>query len=310
MPGKKDLAEAIMSGVERLDQLDQSRGKVSLVAVAERFLEIDGATQSGLVSLQLFTTVIPLVIIGFGYFSGFAANASVGDLLSRQFGLLPPLTDRVREAFGPASAFASRWTFVGVAGFLMMGVPMSITVAGMFARAWRRPQLTMAAKLARGAIWFTLFLATLIARERIGFGGAHPAAAHAALLVVALIPQWAFWSLTPALLVRDGGRGWRYLLLAGLAGVVIDGVVLELAARSFFPILLEGWTGFGPMGVAMMLMTWCGSAASAWVIIACLGAILWERSAPAHVVVELQVAAPDPSAAISAGSDRACGRSE
>jgi hypothetical protein len=290
---------------QRLELLEQSRRKAPLAAVVERFLEIDGATQSGLVSLQLYTTVIPLIIIGFGYLSGFAANASVGDLLIRQFGLLPPLDDRVREAFGPASAFQSRWTFVGVAGFLMMGIPMSIKVAGMFARAWRRQQFGMAEKLARGAIWFALYLGTMTARERIGFGGQHSAGTHVALLVVALIPQWAFWSLTPALLVRDGGRGWRYLLLAGSAGVVIDGIILEFAARAAFPTLLEGWTGFGPMGVAMMLMTWCGVAASAWVIIACLGAILWERSAPARIVVEFQVATPEPVAATSGGTDPA-----
>jgi len=32
--------------------------------------------QGSLVSLELFTTVIPLIIIGFGYFSGFAENVS------------------------------------------------------------------------------------------------------------------------------------------------------------------------------------------------------------------------------------------
>jgi len=287
----------------RLELLAQSRRKSPLVAVVERFLEIDGSTQSGMVSIQFYTTVIPLIIIGFGYFSGFAANASVGDLLIRQFGLVHPLDDRVREAFGPASAFQSRWTFLGVAGFLMMGIPMAIRVAGMFALAWRRQQFGMAEKLARGAIWFALYLGTMIAREQIGFGGQHGAAIHAALLVVALIPQWAFWSLTPALLVRDGGRGWRYLLLAGSAGVVIDGIILEFAARAVFPRLLEEWTGFGPMGVAMMLMTWCGVAASAWVVIACLGAILWERTAPAHIVIDSQTATRVPLAATSGGTE-------
>jgi hypothetical protein len=294
---------------QRLELLKQSRRKAPLAAVVERFLEIDGATQSGLVSIQLYTTVLPLIIIGFGYFSGFAANASVGDLLIRQFGVVSPLADRVRGAFGPASAIASRWTLVGVAGFLAMGIPMSITVAGMFARAWRRPQFRMAEKLVRGAIWFVLFLGTLIAREQIGFGGQHGAATHAVLLVVALIPQWAFWSLTPALLVRDGGRGWRYLLLAGSAGVVIDGVILELAARAVFPTLLNGWSPFGPMGVAMVLMTWCGVAASCWVIIACAGAILWERSAPARMVIELQIATRDVPAAIPGGVGHAGGES-
>ena len=127
-------------------------------------------------------------------------------------------------------------------------------------------------------------------------GAQYGSGVHATLLVVALVPQWAFWSLTPALLVRDGGRGGRFLLLAGCAGVAIDGVILAAGARAVFPALLEGWSGFGPMGVAMALMTWCGVIATGWVAIACVGAILWERNAPARTVTELQTALPDPAA--------------
>ncbi len=299
MPEQNRAADAHGRLEQSLERLKQSRRTAPLVAIVGRFVEIDGGTQGTLVSIQFFTTVIPLVILGFGYFSGFAVNVSVGELLIRQLGLLPPLDDRVREAFGTASALQSVWSFIGVAGFLSAGIPMSITIAEMFARAWRRQQFGTAEKLARGAIWFALYLGTMVARERIGFAGEHGAGAHAALLVVALIPQWAFWSLTPALLVRDGGRGWRYLLLAGLAGVVIDGVVLAAAAPAVFPILLEGWTGFGPMGVAMTLMTWCGVVAIGWVVVACVGAILWERKAPAQTVIESQTATPDSPAAAS-----------
>jgi len=57
--------------------------------------------------------------------------------------------------------------------------------------------------------------------------------------VAALVPVWIFWSLTPVLLVRNGGRGLRYLALAGLAGVVIDGMILPVGAQLFFPPLLS-----------------------------------------------------------------------
>ena len=104
--------------------------------------------------------------------------------------------------------------------------------------------------------------------------------------MAALVPVWIFWSLTPVLLVRDGGRGLRYLALAGLAGVVIDGTVLPVAARIFFPRLLSGWNGLGPIGVAMALMTWCGLIGIGWVVTACVGAVLWERTAPSETVIE------------------------
>ena len=104
--------------------------------------------------------------------------------------------------------------------------------------------------------------------------------------MAALVPVWIFWSLTPVLLVRNGGRGLRYLALAGLAGVVIDGTILPVAARIFFPPLLSGWNGLGPIGVAMALMTWCGLIGIGWVVTACVGAVLWERTAPSETVIE------------------------
>ncbi|WP_431238849.1 hypothetical protein ACQ86B_03230 [Mycolicibacterium aichiense] len=82
----------------------------------------------------------------------------------------------------------------------------------------------------------------------------------------------------------------RPLALAGLAGVVIDGVVIPLGSRLIFPSLLHDWDGFGPIGVAMALLIWCGAVGTGWVLTACVGAVLWERNAPSKMVVESQIA--------------------
>lgn len=289
---------------ERYRRLVGSRKMGAARAVAGRFKEIDGGTLGGLVSVELFTTVIPLIIIGFDYFTGFAKNASPGTLFIRELGLVSPLTERVRAAFGDSSGFQSSWTFIGVSGFLVWGIPMSITIAGIFAKAWRREQFGLGQRLLRGAAWFVLYLTMIGVRERIAFGGEHTGSTRALLFALALVPVWVFWSLTPVLLVRDGSRGWRYLALSGLAGVVIDGTIIPLAARITFPPLLNGWSGLGPIGVAMALMTWCGVIGTGWVVTACVGAILWERTAPAETVIELQtdvsqtdVQSSDPTAA-------------
>jgi hypothetical protein len=270
---------------QRYRQLAELRKKGLAAAVASRFSEIDGGTLGALVSVQLFTTVIPLIIIGFDYFSGFAENASPGILFSREVGLVSPLTDRVRDAFGESSAFRSSWTFIGVAGFLVWGIPMSITIAGIFAKAWRREQFGLGQRLLRGITWFVLYLTMIALRELIAFDRDHPGSFRPLLFTVALVPVWVFWSLTPVLLVRAGGRGMRYLALAGLAGVIINGITLPLSARIAFPPLLRGWEGFGPIGVAMALMTWCGVSGIGWVLTACVGAVLWERAAPADTVI-------------------------
>ena len=97
--------------------------------------------------------------------------------------------------------------FIGIAGFLVWGIPMSITIAGIFAKAWRREQFGLGQRLLRGAVWFVLYLTMIALRERIAFGGDHTGAIRALLFVAALVPVWIFWSLTPILLVRDGGLG-------------------------------------------------------------------------------------------------------
>ena len=278
----------------RLEQsyrrLAETRKLRPAVAILQRFNEIDGGTLGILVSVLLFTTVIPLMLLGFSYFDGFAENISPGTIWIRELGLVHPTSDRVRSAFGDSSGLRSSWTFIGVAGFAVWGVPMAVAIAGIIARAWRRAPLDLVPRVVRGSVWFILYLAMMACRERIAFGADHPGLSRVLFFIAALVPVFIFWSLTPILLVRDGGRGLTYLALAGLAGVMIDGLCIPLAGRIVFPSLLEGWNGFGPIGVAMALLTWCGVIGTGWVVTACVGAVLWERNAPSQTVVESQTA--------------------
>lgn len=274
--------------VERRRLLAESKALSPLKAVLARFKEIDGANQGVLVSVQLFTVIIPLMILGFSYFRGFAENVSPGTLWIRELGLSGPTSDTVRAAFGDTAALRSIWTVVGVAAFLVWGIPMAIMVASIFAKAWRREQFPATQRLLRGSVWFLLYLTMLVLRERTAYGAEYHGATQVLMFVIALVPVWVFWSLTPLLLVRDGGRGVKYLALAGLAGVVIDGIIVPIIGRLIFPGVIDAWTGFGPIGVAMAIMTWCAVLGTAWVITACVGAVLWERTAPTDMVLEAQ----------------------
>jgi hypothetical protein len=273
---------------ERYERLETGRRTGWLVAVTRRFFAIDGLSQGGLLAIELFTTIIPLMIIGFAAFSGFAHNANIGDVFVRELGLHHPLDDTVRNTFASASGLSGTWTILGMAGWLVWGIPMSLTVSSMFSLAWVRDPFPIGSRIWRGILWFVLYLAMMSATERLAFAASHTTSSRVLLWTVGLVPCWIFWSATPVLLVRDGAKGWRYLGLAGLAGVLVDGVGLRLAMRIVFPGLLQGWTGFGPIGVAMTLMTWCGVIGVVWVVIACMGAVIWERSAPAETVIDAQ----------------------
>ena len=275
---------------ERRRRLTDSRALSPIAAVLARFKDIDGGTQGVLMSVQLFTVVIPLMILGFSYFSGFAENASPGTVWIRELGLDGPTSETVRDAFGDTAGLKSYWTLLGIAAFLVWGIPMSIMVASMFAKAWQREQFGAGQRLARGTLWFILYLTMIVLRERIAYGADYTGATQLLMFITALIPVWVFWSLTPVVLVRDGGHGLKYLALAGLAGVVIDGIIIPVAGRLIFPAEIDAWTEFGPIGVAMALMTWCGVLGTGWVITACVGAVLWERTAPTQTVIEAQTA--------------------
>jgi hypothetical protein len=282
---RSDVRLRVQDGYRRLAE---ARRLKPVSAIIARFNEIEGGTLGAMVSVQLFTTVIPLMIMGFSYMRGFADNASPGTMITRELGLVRPESDHVRSAFGHSSALRSSWTFFGVAGFLIWGIPMGIMIAGIFAKAWRREQFGLMGRLWRGVVWFALYLTMTGLRDRIAFGGDHHAGMRMVRFAMSLLPVFVFWSLTPALLVRDGGRGRNYLALAGLAGVVIDGIILPLGSRWAFPAVLDGWDELGPIGVAMALLTWCGAVGTGWVVTACVGSVLWERHAPSETVVESQ----------------------
>src|SRR3954452_12449827 len=271
---------------KRYARLERSRSGGPVVGTVKRFFEIDGLTQGGLLAIELFTTIIPLMIIGFSYISGFD-NQSVGNVFVDTLGLGDSSAAVVRSAFGTSAGLRSTWTVVGVAGFLVWGIPMSITVASMFAVAWRREQFRLRTRLWRGGLWFIAYLVMLALQAPV-VGHNHPALERVEFAAPDIVVIWLFWTLSPVFLVRDGWRGGRSLLVAGLAGALVEGLILPAAARIAFPLLLDGWTGFGPIGVAMTLMTWCGVVGVGWVVSACAGAVFWERHAETAVVIMAQ----------------------
>jgi uncharacterized BrkB/YihY/UPF0761 family membrane protein len=273
----------------RYEHLEATRRLGVPLAATRRFFEIEGLDLGGLLALELFTTVIPIILIGFGWASHFTTEFSFGDLLIRQLGLTGAKAEQVRGAFGSSASLKSTWTVVGLASFLVWGIPMASQVAKTFARAWRRERFGFASEVWRGAVWFALFLGAQVATVAISKGHVH-SAGDVARNIAGLAPSFVLWSATPPVLVRNGATGWRHLAWCGLAGVVLDAVLIRMATRILLPALLGGWAGFGPIGVAMTLMTWCSVVAALWVITACLSAVLWERNAPADTVIAAQLA--------------------
>ena len=104
----------------------------------------------GLPALELFTVVIPLLLLGFSYASEFSTEVSFGDALIRQLNLDGEGEELVRSAFGDGASLQGTWIVVGLAGFLVWGIPMASQVARVFAAAWQRDRFPSPKKSAGG----------------------------------------------------------------------------------------------------------------------------------------------------------------
>ena len=278
----------------RYEHLEESKRLGFTVGTTKRFFEIEGLDLGGLLALELFTTIIPLILLGYSWASDFNANLSFADFMIKWMDLRGESAEQVQGLFGDSGDLRGTWTFLGIAGFLFWGIPMSAQVAKTYARAFRRERWPFWTEVWRGSAWFATLLAsyivTFLLQRNLGiFGGAR------FWNVFAWIPSFILWSVSPFILVRNGANGWRHMAWCGLAGIALDLFGVRFTLKVVFPSLLDGWVSFGPIGVAMAIMTTCTVIAALWVITACLGAVLWERNAPADTVIASQSTLPRAS---------------
>lgn len=270
-----DAVDETEAPADRLARLEGRAVIGPAVTTGRRFFAIEGLDLGGLIAVELFTTVMPLLLIGYAWFKDFSPRASIGELFVRQLGASGEDVILIRRQFGSAAGLEQVWTVTGLAAFLVWGIPMSLTVVRMFAMAWNRAVPSILQRLWRGAAWFVLYLVDVGVTESILLIPS-PRAMVPVLVFAAMAVSLVFWGLTPVLLVPSLAFRWRTVLIAGTVGAVVNFLVLRIVARVVFPMLLSGWDGFGPIGVAMTLMTWCGVLGTTWVVVACAGSVFAE----------------------------------
>jgi uncharacterized BrkB/YihY/UPF0761 family membrane protein len=280
------------SVTHRYEKLEESKNLRFVVVGSKRFFEIEGLDLAGLLALELFTTIIPLVLLGYSWASDFNANLSFGDFMIKWMDLKGSSAQEVQDLFGTSADLKSTWTFLGLMGFLIWGIPMSSQVAKVFARAFRRERWGFWTEVWRGSLWFVVLLVSQVMTVWISRGKFGTDGPRWIFVTIGAIPSLVLWSVSPLILVRNGSNGWRHLAWCGLVGVVLDTFGGRVVLKWIFPKLLNGWVSFGPIGVAMALMTTATIIAALWVVTAVLGAVLWERNAPAETVIASQVERP------------------
>lgn len=296
---KPDAAHLADNAAHAMEKLEERRSTAFGLAVWRRFSEIDGSTRAALIALELFTTVLPLLLIGYASSKSFSSNFNVGDLVVNQMALSGSVATYVRGAFSAGNAMRSVWSVVGVFGFLIWAVPFTALVARTFGLAWKRASFPLGQSILRGTVWFALYGSTLALQYALR-DRAHQPGHHVGAFLAGLVTLFVFWSLTPPILVRNGWYGWRSLWVSGLTGVVIIGLILQPIGRVVVPKLLEGWMSFGSIGVALGFITWVGIIGVGWVVVACVGGVVFERTATAGTVLEAEQINPAAESAPAA----------
>ena len=270
LPAADTMSDKLTDSAEAaFDKLESTRSVGIFVTTGKKFFKINGIDLAGLLTLEFFTTLIPIMILGASGLSGFNQKFNIGDAIVNRLGLTGNAAKTIHDAFPAASDLKSFYSFFGLLSFLIWGIPLAIQVGRIFASAYNSRRFTLGSEIFRGIVWFTLFLVTL------SVSNIFPSDESLALRALDFIARFAavylFWVFTPALLVRDGIAGIKFLMLVGFAGAIVDALILPILFKYTIPILLNSWEGFGSIGIAMTIATWCAVKSTGWVLIACFG---------------------------------------
>jgi hypothetical protein len=288
LAGRSARAQARIA--RRVAELERNRHVGVLVAWRRRYDEIRGYELAAAIGVALFTTVLPLILIGFAWAESFKSNRSSADLVIRQFNLHSETARVVRDTFSSASSERSDATVLGLFSILVGGVPLAGFLARAFAMAWRVPEHSFLRGAARGGAWFVLYMITLGVTESARYSLAREGIVWTlAAAVVTLGVTFGLWLVTPRLLLARDLGGWRALVPTAVAGTVLT-VVVVLLGHVVVPYWLSQWTqSFGGIGVAFAFITFIVLVAVSWVMVATFGAVYWERTADPELVAADQM---------------------
>ncbi len=220
-----------------------------------------------------FTALIPVGVVASAFVPGLDDDG-LADSIVRRFHLDAQTASIVNSVFAPPEEVKQTVSVVGVV--LLVGSALSFTRAmqRLYERAWRLPQLGVRATPA-GLIW----LAWVVAFVSI-FGGVRSEIIASARPIVDVIVALTFagivWLATPWILLSRR-VGWRPLLpTAVLTSVAMT--ALSIASTVYMPrSISDSAAHYGPIGVAIALVSWLVAAGFVLVVCAAVGAVLGER---------------------------------
>lgn len=272
------------------------------MGVQERYDELEGSVISAAVTLAIFISLFPAILVG-SAIVGYVASGQVdlaGQIVDK-LGLTGTAADALREAVSSAQGSRKAASIVGFVGLAWsaLGVVRAIQIA------IDRPWQVKGGGIVDRVKAFGWLLAT---------GAIVTASTGATALVVGVLPKWAAPLLIALTVAINVGMFWFTFVLLGsqkvgwrplLPGAVFAGIamqILTLAGAVIVPRSVASSSAlYGSLGVVFAILAWLFVFGRLLVYASTLNVVLYERQ---RGTVTLEVEAPRFPGEVPIGATR------
>jgi membrane protein len=254
-------------------------------ACLDRLVEIQFVDRSVALGSLGFTALVPLLVIASAFLPG--TDGLANELINR-FHLHGSTAELVREVFAQPDAVRQSISWLGV--LLLVGAALSFTrgLQRVYERAWRLDARGLAGTRA-GLIWIAgiVVWSTVFAAARdwlLDLTGS------LAALTILLAGDAVLWLWSPWILLARR-VDWRRLVPTALLTAVAM-TAISIGSVIYMPEAIgRSATHYGPIGIAIALVSWLVGIGFALTVCAGVGAVLGgevdEPAAEAGVAAEL-----------------------
>lgn len=274
-----------------------------LLRVQDRFGEVQGDPLANGIALQIFLSLIPLLLVAIAVIGFLAGNdasftADVVDAL----GIPADSTaaDSLRTAIESAEESRQAATIVGVLGLLWRGLAVVAAVQRAIDNVWQTRSEGFKDK-AGAILWLlgaaVIFAASFALSTVLNFlpGVVAPVSIVLGLAVNLGLFLWTYHEL---------GRlpvGWR-ALLPGAVLCAVGFEVLKLVGTIYVPRLVASSSAlYGSLGIVIAILAWLAFFGRLLVYGAVVNVLRWESE---HGTLQVPLEVPRVDAAIALGADR------
>jgi membrane protein len=272
----------------------------------DRYGELHGGELASAITLALFLSLLPLLVVGVAVI-GFVSAASSKDLAQQvisELGLSGKAADTLRTAMEQARASRQAASAVGLVGLLWTGLGVVGALQYTWNTAWQVPGRGLRDRLV-GFAW--------LAGAGVGFVASFSLSAASQLLPWFLAPLGVLaglgtgvglW-LWAAKVLPNRNVGWRPLVPAAVVGA-LGFEILKVVGSVWVPKAVSSSSAlYGSLGVVFAVLAWLLLFGRLVAFTAMVEVILWEER---HGTVEVSIHVPACPGVMPVAGTRAGGQ--